>query len=273
MRKMRKLISLGLLLTLVFTMAGCSGQNDTAGDENIQCGIMNWQEPSDLEIFPKPALGEWKQYNNLTTMVLDLNAGNVEYLLVPSSVASYLKAQDDTLTIAPGGAGVPTEIRMAVRSADTELYQVLQEGIQTLREDGRLDTLVDTYITNISVSGSADEEPTEGETSYIVGVTGDLPPLDYVSADGMPAGFNVALMHAIAEELDVSFSFVQVDADARLSALSSERIDVIFWYGNVQGYESEREDLLITDDYYTDNVFYVTKDFDMNKILEAMEKQ
>ena len=162
---------------------------------------------------------------------------------------------------------------MAVRSEDTDLYQILQEGIQTLRENGSLDALIDTYITNISVSGSAEDAQTEGETSYVVGVTGDLPPLDYVAADGTPAGFNVALMNAIAEELNVSFTFVQVDADARLSALSSERIDVIFWYGNVQGYESEREELLITDDYYTDNVFYVTKDYDMDKILEAMEEK
>lgn len=59
----------------------------------------------------------------------------------------------------------------------------------------------------------------------------------------------------------------------KLSALSSGKIDVIFWYGNVQGYESERDDLLITDDYYTDSVYYVTKDFDMEKILDAMEKK
>ncbi len=232
---------------------------------------MDWQEPSDLEIFPKPAIGEWKQYNNLTTMILDLNAGNIEYMLVPSSVASYLKAQDDSLTIAPGGAGVPTEIRMAVRSKDTELYQLLQQGIQTLRESGTLDTLIETYITNISTESPGKAAENGGE-SYVVGVTGDLPPLDYVAADGTPAGFNVALMNAIAEEQNANFTFVQVEADARLSALSSGRIDVIFWYGNVQGYESERDDILITDDYYTDGIYYVTKSFDMNKILEAMKE-
>lgn len=43
------------------------------------------------------------------------------------------------MTIAPGGAGVSTEIRMAVRSKDTELCQLLQDGIRTLREEGDLD--------------------------------------------------------------------------------------------------------------------------------------
>lgn len=127
------------------------------------------------------------------------------------------------------------------------------------------------YITNISVSDSG--EDIQREKNYVVGVTGDLPPMDYVAADGVPAGFNVAFINAIGEVTDVSFTFVQVDADARLSALSSGKIDVIFWYGNVQGYTSERKDLLLTDEYYTDMVSYVTKSFDMDKILEAMKKQ
>lgn len=116
MKKARVLVGLILCFAMIFAMAGCGEKKTPAEEENILCGIMNWQEPNDLDIFPTPALGEWKQYSSLTSMVLDLNAGNVEYLLVPASVASYLKAQDDSLTIAPGGAGVPTEIRMAVRA-------------------------------------------------------------------------------------------------------------------------------------------------------------
>ena len=155
MKKVRVLAGLILCFAMIFAMVGCGEQKNPEKEENILCGIMNWQEPNDLDIFPTPALGEWKQYSSLTSMVLDLNAGNVEYLLVPASVASYLKAQDDSLTIAPGGAGVPTEIRMAVRAEDTELHQLLQDGIQTLREDGTLDDLIDTYITNVSTSGAA----------------------------------------------------------------------------------------------------------------------
>ena len=269
MRKMCGFMWVIVILVLTVILAGCSRK--VASDENIQCGIMNWQEPSDLEIFPHPALGEWKQYSSLTSMILDLNARNIEYILVPTSVASYLKAQDDSLTVAPGGAGVPTEIRMAVRSEDTELYQVLQTGLRTLRSEGKLDELIKNYITDISLEGF--EDIVQREKSYIVGVTGDLPPMDYVAADGIPAGFNVALMKAIGDVMDVSFTFTQVDAPARLSALSSERIDVIFWYGNVQGYSSERKELLLTDEYYTDMISYVTKSFDMNRILEAMKSK
>ena len=36
--------------------------------------------------------------------------------------------------------------------------------------------------------------------AFVVGMTGDLPLLDYMAAAGMLVGFNVALMNAIAEK-------------------------------------------------------------------------
>lgn len=257
-----------LMLSFSIVFAGASSEKTT---NDIECGIMNWQEPSDLEIFPHPAIGEWKEYTNLTSMILDLNAGNVEYLLVPTSVANYLKAQDDSLTVAPGGKGVPTEIRMAVRKDDKELFEVLEHGISALRDNGTLDKLVDTYITGISV-GADGIETVNTDKTYVVGVTGDLPPMDYVAADGNPSGFNVALMNEIAKAEGISFSFVQVEAPARLVALTSKKIDVIFWYGNVEGYTSQREELLVTSSYYKDGISYVTKSFDMKRIQDAMNK-
>ena len=55
MRKMRGFMCVIFIFVLTVNLAGCSRK--VASDENIQVGIMNWQEPSDLEIFPHPALG------------------------------------------------------------------------------------------------------------------------------------------------------------------------------------------------------------------------
>ena len=46
---------------------------------------------------------------------------------------------------------------------------------------------------------------------------------------------------------------------------------MIFWYGNVEGYTSQREELLVTSSYYKDGISYVTKSFDMKRIQEAMD--
>ena len=196
-----------------------------------------------------------------------LHAGNPKTVKRLCTLALMIDEPENQLSFPPGirCTDKPVNIRA--------VHQLLQDGIQTLQEDGTLDDLIDTYITNVSTSGAAGGSQADNEKTYVVGVTGDLPPLDYVAADGVPAGFNVALMNAISDKMDAVFTFVQVEADARLSALSSGKIDVIFWYGNVQGYTSERDELLITDEYYEDNVYYVTKSFDMNRILEAMKAQ
>ena len=37
--------------------------------------------------------------------------------------------------------------------------------------------------------------------------------------------------------------------------------------------QPEKKELLLTDEYYTDMISYVTKSFDMNRILEAMKSK
>jgi len=74
-----------------------------------------------------------------------------------------------------------------------------------------------------------------------------LPPYDYISADGKPAGFNVALMSEISRVLEKNIKFVTIPSEARYSALlsSARRMDLFFWfYGNL-----ENDRLVLTDTY------------------------
>ena len=48
-----------------------------------------------------------------------------------------------------------------------------------------------------------------------------MPPLDYVSTDGSPVGFNVALLAALSEEMNVNFELVTSNACSRVSMLTS----------------------------------------------------
>ena len=50
-----------------------------------------------------------------------------------------------------------------------------------------------------------------------VAVTGDRPPMDYVSVGGDPIGFNTALIAEIAKKLGVNVEFVNVACAARAS--------------------------------------------------------
>lgn len=58
-----------------------------------------------------------------------------------------------------------------------------------------------------------------GAKTVRVVVTGDLPPLDYVSMDGQPAGYNVALLSELSKVMNVNFELVTADAASRAAML------------------------------------------------------
>lgn len=56
---------------------------------------------------------------------------------------------------------------------------------------------------------------------------GDLPPYGYVKNDGTRAGYDVALAEQLAKDLGVKIEWVQVNADARVDALKSDKVDLV----------------------------------------------
>ena len=133
-----------------------------------------------------------------------------------------------------------------------------------MKTDGSLDALIEKYINNPSDSPQPVEiSKIDGAETIKVGVTGDLPPLDLVLADGTPAGFNTAVLAEISKRIGKNIELIQVDSGARASALTSKVVDVIFWVV-VPADNSNRpknidtpEGVAVTTPYYQDVVVNV----------------
>ena len=69
----------------------------------------------------------------------------------------------------------------------------------------------------------------DGAETVRVGVTGDLPPIDYVDEAGIPAGFNTAVLAEISRRTGKNIELVSIDSGARSIALSQGKVDVVFW--------------------------------------------
>ena len=188
-------------------------------------------------------------YDTLDAMLMALEAGDISNAEVPVCVADYLCAHNDRLTtrgsfdlssaddftkkvayrLGVGFSFLTTEDKTALRD---ELDAALTE----MKADGTLDALVQTYITD-AVGG--EPEPveftkTDGETIRVA-VTGALPPMDYVAADGTPAGFNTAILAELGKRMNVNFELVQVDSVGRATALASGQVDLVFWTNGSDG--------------------------------------
>ena len=137
--------------------------------------------------------------------------------------------------------------------------------IKEMQADGTLDRLTKEYITDIN----AESEPPAVELPHFdsaktikVAVTGDLPPLDYVSADGKPAGFNTAVLAEIGNRMLRNIELVQVDSGARAAALSSKQVDVVFWaivpVSEIIPQDSDKPDgVILSEPYYKDKIVHL----------------
>ena len=96
-----------------------------------------------------------------------------------------------------------------------------------------------------------------------IAITGDMPPLDYIAADGSAAGFNTALLAEIARRLKVNVELVSINAGARAAALSSGRADGVFFFWSnhsIDGLYDTPEGVEFTDPYYSyDTFMYIGK--------------
>lgn len=70
---------------------------------------------------------------------------------------------------------------------------------------------------------------TNDNATVKVAITGSHPPMDYVAADGTPAGFNTAILSEIGKRIGKNIELVQVDSVGRAAALASGTVDVVFW--------------------------------------------
>ncbi|MEG1514473.1 MAG: transporter substrate-binding domain-containing protein [Clostridia bacterium] len=288
--KMKKTVTLLLtVLLLCLALTPCAGASAPAADSSAQpeaqliAGIL---EPNSLESATQkqwmlnrgaPSIHkqvEFIAFSSLNAMLMELSAGRVDYLRLPSSVANYVTSVDDTLIIkVMKGAG--QQFQMAVRAEDTALCDEMNSAIDALQASGALDQLAGDYITHMDGAPSVNAlAHHEGGETHIVAVTGDLPPLDYVAADGTPAGFNVALLNAISETTGCNFEIVQLEAPARLSALVSGKVDLIFWIScwSSDGFEPTEAGVCLTRPYFAEDLCNMGYGADMMDRVEAMYK-
>lgn len=289
---MKKIISLCLILCLVLGMATACAKESPKSEGNSAQGVL----PLKTGILARSAVSEEESekvigehtkshvkgdmtfeltfYDNMTSMLMALQAKDIYVMILADSVAQYIVAQNDSLMIAPEreGEGLnqnTASYQMMMKEEDTDIHQMFNDAIVELKEEGIMDELIETHI-NGHTDGS-NPQPVEipvidGADTVKVAVTGDLPPLDFVAADGTPAGFNMALLAEIAKKANINIEVVQVDTGARAAALTSGRADVIFWvnsnscsvHGEIEKGSDTPEGTITTEPYFSESMSFVT---------------
>lgn len=238
---MRNRLTQLLVVIMVITMFGCGGNkkaninqlSDLEGKVMgmLASGISNEGVDKMIENLIGAPAKEVVYFNRGMDVLTALKTGKIDAAPIHQFAADYVLKRNDDLKSIPVNLDFEGGVIMAVRIEDQPLKAALDSAITILKENGTLKMLEDEWVTNLAVTNepsNTELAKIEGAKTIYVGVSGDYPPLDYVAANGLPAGFNVAILSEIGKVLNVNFEFVSMETQARFAALSSKKIDVIF---------------------------------------------
>lgn len=168
--------------------------------------------------------------NTMSEGLAMLKSGRADFMMTSDITSAYIMQRNPGMKDIVFGAD--NSLVMILRNEDGKLKDAFNAAISKLKASGKLAELHKKWITDLPV-GKEPGMPVIEKTNYpetiYVGVTGDIPPLDYVSADGKPAGYNVALLAEIAKLIGKNIEVLTVAPQAKQVALQSKKIDVFFW--------------------------------------------
>ena len=211
---------------------------------------------------PSNAPLSFKFYDDLASMLMGLNAGEIDSFVVTKASGEYITNINPSYKI----SGV---IRMSqanfafgfMKNKSETLMQRFNYALSEMRKDGTLEALRLKYFLNPGKemgfeSAEFDKIP-DGETLRVA-LTGDVPPLDFVAPDGKPGGFNTAVLAEIGRRLGYNIEMLVVNTASRIPALASGRADVVFWIQFFDDMEKQPDvpsEIIVSKPYYSWDIF------------------
>lgn len=200
-------------------------------------------------------------FDSISEMILALDAGKIDVFELPLPVGKYLLRQgNNTDKYIPLLYTQGVDYYLSIGFKDgSKWYEPFNAAIKAMNEDDTLLLLKAKYVDYAKDNPApiTFEKFPDAETVKIA-VTGDMPPIDYVAADGSAAGFNTAMLAEIGRRLKVNIELLSVNAGARAAALASGRADGVFWFLYDKATKAPRDvpaGVSLTEPYYTYDTF------------------
>ena len=238
---MKKFLVIMLSLVMALTMfTACGQKEETAETEKFISGSLPVMGATEEEMTQSMLdLGfensEAKYFDDLNALVLALQGEKISVAgRIPEATAQYIANNySDIKAEYLTDKGDPyLNYSMGFNSDKQKIADKVQVAIDEMKSDGTLDKLSAEYIDAFVEGGepSSVDMPViaSAETIKVV-VTGDLPPFDYVSADGKPCGFNTAMLAELSKRIGMNIELVCTNSAGRAAALASGKADAVFY--------------------------------------------
>ena len=257
----KKIFILAFVLVLAFSCSAFGG---------VKVGIISKPATTE-EVFNSKVATTWKwtifgaghgdddkfiYYDDLSAMIMALNAGEIDEIDLPKPVAEYVTEMNPDYKVSCVMRTKPIHFVFGfLKDKNVILWQNFNYTLRNMRKDGTLEELLTKYLYN---PGKIESEAVKLESfpnadTVKIAVTGDMPPIDYVAPNGNLAGFNAAILAEIGRRLKINIEIININSGARATALVSGRADGVFWFMN--DIFDIPSTVLVSDPYYTFDEF------------------
>ena len=273
---MKKLVSLLLILVLALSAVSASAaklgelsylNDDGSRRAQLLMNVFNILEENHITLFRSPDTNsddftqlEVVPFDNLNSMYMALQTGQIDMMITYSKVFNYLLAQGgarpedfkdpysgdqrDIYTAGNGYSTLPPEVvfmmdqimgtdfSFMLKDSDTALRDELNAAIAELKAENAIQQMMQDQFDALKEGKpleATEIETIDGAVTIRVAITGDLPPMDFIDESGKPAGFNTAVLSAISKKIGKNIELVSIDSGARAIALANDSVDVVFW--------------------------------------------
>ena len=244
LKKIFTVLMMCVLTAAIFTGCGEEKKVEAPASSEFKIGMLKYMNASEKdfngfmkkvsETFDfKMSSYEPVFFDNLSSMQMALESGQIGAFSTYKCVADYIVAHNPKMEIADKDTlEFIDAFCFALREDDKELFNITNKAVREMKVDGTLDKIIKEYIegyTKDTEIPAIEIKNIPGAKTIKVAVTGDLPPLDFIDAEGKAAGFNTAVLSELSRRIGRNIELVQVDTGARAAALTSGRVDISFW--------------------------------------------
>lgn len=233
MKKIRIISVLAVIIMASAVFAGCgqkedkiriSGTQDIAG---LTIAVQQGTIGNDLadEIAEEDADTKVTRFTKYVDAITALKQMKADAVIMDNAPAEYFVQQNDDLMILPEEL-TTEEYAIAINLENTELLASVNAALAKMREDGILDEIILKYQTDMSQVESVDLNKGASGGKLVMGTETGFAPYEYKEGDQI-LGIDVEIAAYIAKSLDMELEITDMDFDALIPALVTNKIDLI----------------------------------------------
>lgn len=226
--KVRKIVSLIASTVCLTTISAC-GSSIPANRVNslvdldgkviaVQLGTTGDAYASDVSD------AEVKRFNKASDAVKALEIGDVDAVLVDLEPAKFLIEGNRNLKILDE-AFSEEQYAVAVSKSNPELTEKINGALAELQADGTLDAIKDYWINSNDGYASVTLDPNAPNGTLKMVTNAEFPPYESLEGEEI-IGFDIDMMKAVCDRLDMNLEIENMDFDSLLQAVSSGMADI-----------------------------------------------